>query len=504
MEFVRNLTMQRVMVAILFILLFVMAVRAPTDTDIWWHIRTGETIVDDLKIPQTDPFSHTRLGEDWIDHSWGSQIIMYGFYRLTGGRGEIGDSGNIGLALYMALLATAGMILVYLMGEGTVYVRAFAVIIGAAAAAIFWSPRPQMFSFMFGALTLYLLHLYKREDIDRLWFIPPMMVIWANLHGGFAIGFIFLFGSLAGEVIGNVFDPDDDRVVGWSRQRKMLLVTLVSIPLIGLNPYGIQMIGYPFRTVGIGVLQDFIQEWASPNFHDLRTWPFAMLLLGVLAVTALSSRRIDWTDLVLVGGTAFMALLAARNIAVFTIAATPVFTRHLNAWLADRGWRIRPRRRVTPLMQRINWALLILISLGGLVKIATDLNPTTVETIQREVFPVELAEYLAESPPPGNMFNSYNWGGYLMFAAPDVPVFVDGRTDLYDDEFLRDYLRVVFIQDGWQARLEEYDIGFIAIEANSVFASLLRTMPDQWEEQQFDEGRSALFVRVQTGVHTGE
>ena len=104
---------------------------------------------------------------------------------------------------------------------------------------------------------------------------------------------------------------------------------------------------------------------------------------------------------------------------------------------------------------------LILIFAGSIAKIATDLNRANVEEMQRAVFPVELAEYLDESPPPGKMFNSYNWGGYLMFAAPDVPVYVDGRTDLYDDAFLRDYLRVALIRDEWQDIIEQQDIGII-------------------------------------------
>ncbi|MBN2305423.1 MAG: hypothetical protein JXQ72_13140 [Anaerolineae bacterium] len=496
MTFYRKLTIQRLTAAILFILLFAMAVRVPTDTDTWWHIRSGEYILDLTKIPQTDPFSHTRYGEDWIDHSWGSQIVIYGIYEIFGGAGKPGDSGNIGLALYMAGLATLGMAFVYLMCEGNVYVRAFSLVIGAAAAAVFWSPRPQMFSFMLGALVLYLLHLYKRRDIDRLWLIPVIIVIWVNLHGGFAIGFIFLFGSIAGEVIGNLFNRDDPDVVEWARLKKMLLVTAVSIPLVAVNPYGVQMLGYPFRTVGIGVLQDFIQEWGSPDFHERQTWPFAMLLLGLLVVAGLGSRRMDWTDLVLVCGTVFMALTAGRNIAVFAIAATPVLTRHLDTWLTDRGWQIRLRRTVTGPMLILNWVLLVLILLGGLVKVAAALNTETVRAAQEEYFPVEVADFLNESPPPGKMFNSYNWGGYLMFAAPDVPVYVDGRTDLYDDDFLREYLDTVFLRDRWQETLDEQDIGFVAIEARSVLAVMLRTMPDQWQEYQFDAGRSAVFVRI--------
>jgi hypothetical protein len=496
MAFLGKLTIQRLMVAILFILLFAMAVRTPTDSDTWWHIRSGEYIVKHHEIPKTDPFSYTRFGEKWIDHSWGSQLVLYGAYELFGDGSRPGDSGNIGLSLYMAALATVGMAFIYLMCEGNVYVRAFVVVLGAAAAAAFWSPRPQMFSFMLGALVLYLLHLYKRRQIDRLWLIPIIMAVWANLHGGFAIGFVFLFGSITGEVLGNLLNGEDEYVVKWRRLRKMVLVTAVAVPAVALNPYGVQILASPFRTVNISVLQDFIQEWASPNFHERQTWPFALLLFGVLAAAGLSRRRIDWTDLLLVCGTGLMALTAGRNISVFAIAASPVLSRHLDAWLTERGWQIRLRHTVSRSMAIINWTLLAVILLGALVKVAAAVNAKTVRQAQELYFPVEAADYLRSTPLPGKMFNSYNWGGYFMFAAPNVPVYVDGRTDLYDDTFLRRYIDIVFLRDGWDVALDEQGIGFVAIEAKSGLASMLRSMPQKWEEHLFDSGRSAVFVRV--------
>ncbi|MBN1564559.1 MAG: hypothetical protein JXA10_12010, partial [Anaerolineae bacterium] len=322
MHALRNLTMQRLMVAILFMLLFVMAVRAPTDPDLWWHIRGGEYIVENLAVPKTDSFSYTLKGENWIDGGWGTQIFIYGAYKLFGGDRVPGDSGNIGLALFTAITATAGLAIVYRMCEGTVYVRAFALVLGAAAAAIFWSPRPHMASFVLTALLLYLIHLYKREHVDRLWLIPPMFALWANLHAGFTIGFVLLVGVLVGEAFGNWFNPDDDRVIKWPRLKKIALVTVLAVPMLVINPYGFRLYAFPFDTVNVGVLQDFIQEWASPNFHRPGDWPFAFLLLGVLATAGLSSRRIDWTDLLLVGGTAFVSLVAARNIATFALVAT--------------------------------------------------------------------------------------------------------------------------------------------------------------------------------------
>ena len=285
-------------------------------------------------------------------------------------------------------------------------------------------------------------------------------------------------------------------MVRWGRLRKVALVTLVAVFAVALNPYGVQMLAYPFRTVNIGVLQDFIQEWASPDFHERQTWPFIALLLGTLGVAALNRRRIDWTDLTLVSGTAAMALMSGRNMSVFAIAATPALTRHLDTWLDERGWVLRPRRRVSTAQGWLNMALLVLIVLGALGKIAGALDPQVVRRAQEERFPVQLAAFLRETPPPGRMFNSYNWGGYLMFAAPNVPVYVDGRTDLYDDAFLREYLNIVFVREGWAEALDAQGVDFVAIEAQSVLATMLRTMPERWDERQFDDGRSALFVRV--------
>src|SRR5690606_8037518 len=337
---IRSLTIERLTTAILFLLLFAMAVRVPLDTDTWWHLRTGEQIVETGRVPQEDSFSHTRAGKPWVDHSWGAQVILYGIYRVSGG-GVIGDGGSVGLALYTAALATAGMAVVYRMCEGTAYLRAFVVVLGAAAAAVFWSPRPQMFSFFFTALTLYLLHLYKREETDRLWLLPPLMMLWANLHGGFAIGFIIMFGVIVGESLGALLDPHDSRAIGWAGVRRLVIVTVASILAVTINPYGVRMIAVPFQTIGIGALQDFIQEWTSPDFHQPQVWPFAVLLVGLLAAAGVSERRIDWSSLALASGTALMALMAGRNIAVFALVATPVLSRHVNDWLSVHGWQIR-------------------------------------------------------------------------------------------------------------------------------------------------------------------
>jgi hypothetical protein len=484
----RQLTIERVMLIILFVLLFALATRIPLDTDTWWHIRSGEHTLTEGMI-YGDPFSFTKQGEPWINHSWGSQIVIYAVWQLA---------GNFGLAVYTSLLATAGMFFVYKMCAGNVYLRAFALVIGAAAAAVFWSPRPQMFSFFLSAVTLYLIYLYKRQQIDRLWLIPPVMLLWGNLHAGFSIGFIFLGGVIAGEILGNIFNPDGEHVIPWSGIRKLIIVSLISVAVLVINPYGFAMLRVPFLTVSIGALREFIQEWSSPNFHERQTWPFIMLLVGLLGTVGASRKKLDWTDFILVSGTAFMALLAGRNIAVFAVIATPVLTYHADAALTERGWILKPVRRITPRMAQINALLLTVVVVGALAKVLLVLDPELVTKSQTEFLPVKVTEYIKAEQPPGPMFNNYNWGGYLMFALPEYPVFVDGRTDLYGNEFLTDYLRASFGEPNWRETLDEYGINLVVMAPSNGLSRHLENEPG-WQKvypnEEYPDSMAVIFVR---------
>ena len=475
---------RRLVIAILFVLLFAMAVRIPLDTDTWWHLRSGEyTLVTGIP-PTTDPFSLTRLNQPWINNGWGSQLVMVGFTRLFG--------VDVGLAFYTALLAVVGLAFVYLMCEGNAFLRAFVVVLAGATAAVFWSPRPQMSSFALTGALLYVLYLLKWRHIDRLWLIPIMMVTWVNLHGGFSIGFILLGGFVAGEVAGRLFDARNPNVITWRQIGKVILVTLIAGIVLVLNPNTTQMWSYPFRTFGIGVLQQFIQEWASPDFHMRETWPFVVLLLGTLAAVGRAARRLDWTDLFLFSGTAFMALYAGRNIATFALVAAPVLARHLNAALEAAGWRLREARRPRGAAVILNWTLLALVIVGAGLKIAVTLEPHAVAEAQREHLPVAVAEYLNTARPEGPLFNTYNWGGYLMYAAPEYLVFVDGRTDLYDDSVLREWLNTIQGRD-WREPFARWDIRLVVIERDSPLALLLRA-ESGWRETYTDE-RAAVFER---------
>lgn len=488
---IRWLTLARLIPLIAILSVFLLATRTPLDTDTFWHLRAGEWQVTERALLRTDLFSHTRYGQPWINHSWLSQIILYGMYA---------GLGELGLALLTSLLAAGGMIFVYHQCEGDPIVRAFAVILGAMAATIFWSPRPQMLSFFLSTIVLYLLWLSQKKGIDRLWLIPPVMILWANLHGGFAIGFILMVLATVGDalrwLVDGVWRPEseDDNRPSFRPVLRLAIIGLVSAAAISLNPYGPAVIAYPFRTVGIGSLREFIAEWSSPDFHNVQTWPFVWLLLGTLVATGLSPQHLDWRDAVMVTGTAYSALLAVRNVAVFAIVCIPVLTFHLSAWLDSKqvrlNWNRLPSRG---LYTAVNWLLALVMAAGAVGRLVMLTSPAVLAKEYPANLPVGAVEYLETHHPPGPMFNSYNWGGYLIWAARDYPVYVDGRTDLYDDELLSVYREIIFALPGWEEHLDRAGINLVLVQRGTFLADRLAATTG-WT-QVYEDQVAVIFTR---------
>jgi hypothetical protein len=495
------LTTRRLLVGILFVAIFAMAARVQVDTDTWWHLASGRWMVEQGQVLKHDPFSHTMPGKPRIQHGWLVQIVLYGLYAAL---------GHTGLVLGVAAVVALTFAFVFPLGGGSPYLRAFTTLLAAITSAVMWVARPQIVSLLLTAVFAYLLDGYKRRGRAPLWLLPLLTVLWVNCHGGFITAFILLGGYLVGEGL--------NRLIGWraegegtlsARQiRTLFLVTLVCLAAVALNPQTARMYTYPFRTVGIGVLRDFIQEWRSPDFHGLHLHPFIWMLLLTLAALGLSGRRADLTDLGLVAGFAYLSLLAGRNIALFALLDGPVLARYGGPALRRLATAVQvrlggtpPQRETPPVgssvsranapastrLALLNWTLLGLVTFAAGVKVSLPLLPAEREKAMAGFLPVEAVRYIQREQPPGPMFNSYNWGGYLIWTLyPDYPVFVDGRTDLYDDPFLRHYLDVALVRDDWRRVLARYGVRFVLVERDSILARFLAA-DDAWPQRYADD-----------------
>lgn len=499
-----RLSTRKLVVVITFLAVFAMAARISLDSDTWWHLRAGQWITENRSIPRVDTFSYTRFGESWQYPGWLVQVPLYWIFDAF---------GPGGLNLWTGAMVTLAFGLVWQTMSGGAFLRAFVLILAVTASGVYWAARPYMVTFVFSAACLLILERWRKgahsQNMGKkkcrwIWFFPVIMVFWANSHGGFAVGFIlwgvYFTGELLDFVISKWFSDGGQNSVAEVGRRLLVPggVGLVMVAAVCVNPHGPVMLLYPFKTVGIGALQDLIVEWQSPNFHERHVQPFLWLLLIVIGVLGLSKKRLSLVELLLIGGFAYLSLNAGRNIALFGLAAPMVLTRHLAPLLDELGQRLGVRLpsqtsdSTTPAQSRLNWILLGVL----IIAVSYKITLVTPRAINQEHFnktlPVDAVEFIRETQPDGQLFSSYNWGAYLLWALPEYPVFVDGRTDLYGDEIIAQWVQVVQAEDGWEQILEEWGVGVILLEPDRPVVAQLEN--NDWRLLHKDE-KSVAYGR---------
>jgi len=229
----------------------------------------------------------------------------------------------------------------------------------------------------------------------------------------------------------------------------------------------------------------------------------------MLAAVGLSRRRIDFTDLVLTSFFCYMALWAGRNIALFALVTAPVLMRYgaeaiRTLWETVRTYNVEQgilgqlgRKQIAPgpWLTGLNWLILILLLSLCAIKVYQPLRLEVNLAVQEEYLPVEAVQFIRANNLSGPMFNSYNWGGYLIWHLyPDYPVFIDGRTDLYEDEFIREYVKVTLARPGWPEILDQYGVNFVLIESDSILAAFLEES-DGWQ-RVYAGDIAKIFLRI--------
>lgn len=472
-----------------------MAVRVSVDSDTWWHLRAGAEIVEKGAVITSDPFSMTRYQESWRYPGWFAQVMLYAIYQV---------SGFAGLNLLTAFMVTLAFLWVWRFIEGPILLRSALILLAATTSGVYWSARPQIMSFALSGVFIYLLERELRGDNPPLWAFFVTMALWGNLHGGFAIGFLLLgayFGGAVLDLAGKLLtDPTVARSTFKLNQAVLIrYMWVVSVSLLGLslNPHGPSMLLYPFKTVSIGILREYIQEWQSPDFHALGVQPFLGMIILAFISFSLKKDRIHPTDTLLVLGFLGMSLWAARNIAIFALAVVIPISRALASIQIHIPW-VRSSKQVPPAVQKyLNSFLAIFLVAAAMLKIATPLSNTFNEKTLDEAYPSGAIAYLSTNQEPGPLFNSYNWGAYLIWELyPAYRSFVDGRTDLFDDDVLEQYLLVWRAEPGWSEVLEDWGIGIALVEPNAPIAFKLHQAG--WQ-RVYEDTTSVIFTRPEGG-----
>jgi hypothetical protein len=443
---------------------------APTDPDYWWHARTGQLILESGTVPRTDPYSFTAYGQPWVAHEWLTEVIFYLVQR------QFGYVGNVVLFGVLACLAAVSLyVTCRLWGVGelpsvVLVLWAFGMSLGSLGV------RPQTVTRLL-LTVLALILTYYRRDGNRRWILlllPPLFVAWVNLHGGFAIGLGLLGLALLGEALDAAL-----RRERWTRLWPLALASAASVAITLVNPNGVDGFLYPlgFLPQATGG-QQLISEWQPP---DLRQIGFAPFGLSLVLAFALGFGRHPLGTVELLWGLAFalLALQSVRNIQLYATVVTPLIGARLCSVLPAFSRTVSEWRN--PRRMALLWLLVSLLSAGVWVARFTQTAgwPLQLGTEpDAQAFPVAGAAYLRDNPLPGNLFNQFEWGGYVIYASyPRQRVFIDGRPDMYGNALFDEYVTVVQLQPGWRDVLDRHAIRLVLVDKDGPLAAELSRDP---------------------------
>ncbi|HMD15418.1 MAG TPA: hypothetical protein VKH18_02030 [Terriglobales bacterium] len=479
--------------AILFFGLLAMTARSATDPDLWWHLRTGQWIVETGHVPHSDPFSFTRAGHAWVSHEWLSEVVFYELWK---------HAGPPALIVYSAMITTAGFLLLYLRCPGRPHWAAAATALGALASAPSWGARPQMFTFTLASLLLWLLEAGEHRPRLLFW-IPPLFLLWLNLHAGFALGPALLAAYGVGLMIETALGGTP-----WPQARPMLLrvllLLLACLALVPLNPSGAHLYRYPFDTLHSSGMRSLIGEWHSPDFHAALYRPFLLLWLLLLTALASSRSRPRARVIVLLILVSFAALDAVRHIPIFVLLAIPVIAAALPAV----SHVLKSATRGAPVSSRFqpffNVGVVILIAVFALVKWGS--LARNQDAREAEKFPQKAVAFLrADShpnprPQPQRLFVYYDWGGYAIWNLyPEYRVFADGRADLYGDDLLRQSIKTVLeLRTGWRDVLDRWKVEVVLVPPSCAIAQAL-LLDANWHAA-FSDSKAIVLLRTHPAV----
>ena len=458
------------------------------DGDTGYHIRAGEIILKDLAVPRHDPFSFITPPFPWTAHEWLSEVVMAIVHKALGIQGIV--------FLFALLLATTYWLLFRAIRSRhrNFLVDILILVLVLLSSRIHWLARPHVFSLLLIVLLYQILILHKEDRGNYLYMIPPMMLLWVNLHGGFIVGLLFMGIFLSGYFPGFLPSNEEERTVSAKKGKQLSLVCAASVLAACVNPFGVHAFLFPFRVVSETYLMDHVQEFLSPNFHGFA--PYRYLLLFLIGVLGLSKTRLALTELMLVLLFTSMSLYSARYIPLCSIVYAPILSKYADILIKKyEGGGSRLLQQRSRVYEEIDASargyaipFVVLVVFAALVTGMIQVR-----------FPEKTAskaaiDFLRANPVQGNMFNNDEIGDYVIYwLYPRYKVFMDGRSDMYGEPILKEYSKVAAIEQGWKDVLDKYDINYIFYYTDSVLVRHLLT--DAGWRGIYSDNVASIFLR---------
>ncbi|MGE5112112.1 MAG: hypothetical protein ACM3JB_14715 [Acidobacteriaceae bacterium] len=445
-----------------------------TDSDLGWHLRSGEWILQHHSLPRTDPFSATGAGTPWVAYSWTFSVLIY----------EIAKNFDLlGIAAYtlFAWMAITFAFFRLVRSRGATFWPAIG--LTAVAGSILRrvvAPRPGTITILLFVVLLQIL-LQERENgyTRRIWIAPFIIWIWANVHVQFVYG-LFLIGLFCVEpILDRMFLR---RELERRPSARLWAVLIVSGAATLLNPYGFGPYQVLIDFAHQPLLIRYVQETSAMSFTANLHYFVLFLTLGMAFVLGWR-RQVQPLWVILLVWSAVSSFRFERDIWLVTaVAAAAIATRPADA---------APVRRESSRLWLYGTLGLLVVSFVTLKRVPS--NHDLLAMVSRRM-PVGAVAYIHEHHLSGPLFNDYDWGGFLTYALPEIPVAIDGRTNVHGQNEVGQNVRTWGLGPGWDKDPLLNRANLVIGLPGAPLTNYLRK--DLHFKVVFDDGFCVLFQRV--------
>jgi hypothetical protein len=471
-------------VIVLYAIPAMMVMKPVADPDIWWHLRTGQWIVEHKAVTSTDPFTSFGPSTPWMAYSWLFEVIVYELYRWLG--------------LYGVILMRAALAFAVAAAVHRFIVRReprFLIATGIAGAAFLcfaslMTERPWLFTLLFFIMTFdAVLDLRDGRATWKTWLLPLAYVLWANLHIQFVYGLFLLGLACAAPVIDRMMgrdeSGDDARTAGSRGWWKLVALTAACTAATLINPYHVRLYGVIAEYATQPLAFELVTEHRAMEFRGPVDW--AVLAIAGWAAFALGRRtRLGAFEVLVLVSAAYFSFHTRRDLWFVVLAAIAILTAGglLPGRLTDRFALYRARVAI------VAGTVVFLL---GIIALGRGLSPAGLQQAVDEIYPAKAVQFVEEQNLPGPLFNHFDWGGYLIWRLPRLPVAIDGRTNLQGDKRLDRFHKTWAGESGWDADPDLVAAKLVIAQAKCPLASLLKL--DGRFKPVYEDKVATVFVR---------
>jgi hypothetical protein len=449
-----------------------------TDPDLWWHVRTGSWILQHRAIPVHDVFSSFAMGKTWIVYEWLFDVPVSKIFGLWGLRGILTATALLVLACATALTA--------LLARYTRLSRAMILTaIATLAMSPLHSPRPWLFTILFFTIELNLL-LQAWERNRPAWLLPviPLFILWANIHIRFVYG-LGLIGLFA--LLGSIPATSKWRllVAGHRSLRAVWFWVILAGSLLAtlVNPYGWRVYSEVIQYATDNVVLNSISEMRALQFRDFTDW-IALLLICSAWFSLGTAQKKSALLVSLMAVSCWFGFHRGRDIWFPIIVSTVALASRIGSSeddLRPLGWR---RWAVAaPLGMALALPMLLL----------TGPSESDLQKAVGEHYPNQASAYIQSHDLEGPLYNTFDWGGYLIWRLPDLPVSIDGRTNVQGSQHLTRSIESEEGRKNWTEDRELMKAKTLLLNRDSALASILRS--DARFRLVYEDKIAVIFLR---------